>query len=160
MIRHQEFESTQIKNRTKTKERARSLAEKRARKVKEIVTLCKCDVATGFIASSLIQIWFYFWDISREAYDAWMQIGCPLRRPVEKQEILDVCSRNSVCSSVRTFKTNAEATSTNQPNQVATSSKGESSILKQSCKGHSWLHDSFEPVNILWPISGIDFDRL
>jgi hypothetical protein len=39
--------SMQIKNRTKTKERARSLADKRARKVKEIASLSKCDVATG-----------------------------------------------------------------------------------------------------------------
>jgi hypothetical protein len=37
----------QIKNRTKTKERARSLADKRARKVKEIASLSKCDIATG-----------------------------------------------------------------------------------------------------------------
>jgi hypothetical protein len=43
----------QIKNRTKTKERARSLADKRARKVKEIATLSKCGIATGKCLPSL-----------------------------------------------------------------------------------------------------------
>jgi hypothetical protein len=41
------FELLQIKNRTKTKERARRLSEKRARKVKEIASLSKCGIATG-----------------------------------------------------------------------------------------------------------------
>ncbi len=85
--------SFQIKNRTKTKERARSLADKRARKVKEIASLSKCDIATG---KCLIPSHFCFlschngvvWFVTRcKAYSTWVSLGRPIRRSVPLEEL-------------------------------------------------------------------------